>query len=100
MFDAHDPATWPVTLTLQQVAAIYQRSADSIRHTLTPSSRGVRFSPEPFKHQPLRWRRVDVERDVCGARGAIGPSSRSRTAGASASPARSYLPSIATTHGA
>jgi hypothetical protein len=66
-FNPNDASTWPVVLTLDQVAAIYQRSREAIRHALKPCSR-TRFTPQPFKRSPARWRRVDVLRDVEGAR--------------------------------
>jgi hypothetical protein len=67
-FTPCDAATWPALLTLEQVAAITQRSADSIRHRCMPSSRRP-FVPAPCEKYPLRWRKVDVLRYVEGARG-------------------------------
>jgi hypothetical protein len=67
-FNPQDVRTWPVTLTVEQVATIYQRSAKAIQASFTPKSRAVPFRPAPFKRRPLRWRRADVERDVFGQR--------------------------------
>lgn len=69
MFTPTNPETWPVLLDLEQVAEIYKLSPDSIRHSLTPKSKRVPFSPAPYAKYPLRWRRADVERDLIGARG-------------------------------
>lgn len=67
-FDAGDSSTWPATLTLDQVAAIYQRTPEALRCAIKPRSR-TPFTPQPFKRYPWRWRKVDVVRDVEGARG-------------------------------
>ena len=67
-FTPTDTGTWPMTLTLDQVAAIYQRTPLAVQHALKPSSRTV-FTPRPFQKHPYRWRRVDVLRHVEGARG-------------------------------
>jgi hypothetical protein len=72
MFNVTDPETWPVTLTLEEVAEIYQRSADSIRHSLTPKSQRMPFRPAPFRKRPWLWRKADIVRDVIGARGDMG----------------------------
>lgn len=66
-FSPCDPATWPVLLTLDQMAAIKQTTAGAIRHALKPSRGGV-FVPAPCERRPLRWRKVDVLRYVEGAR--------------------------------
>jgi hypothetical protein len=66
-FTPCDPATWPATLTLEQVSAIYQKSADVVRHGCTPKARKP-FVPQPFDKRPLRWRKVDVLRNVEGRR--------------------------------
>lgn len=67
-FDPNDCATWPLVLSLDQVAAIYGRSREAIRHSLKASYRGVAFQPAPFRRNPAQWRRSEVERDVIGAR--------------------------------
>jgi hypothetical protein len=67
-FDPLDSATWAPTLTLQQVALIYQRTPNAIRHALTPKAKRL-FAPAPFQKHPMRWRKADVLRDVEGARG-------------------------------
>lgn len=63
-FSTLDTATWPITLTAEQVAAIYQRSVLGLKKACQQR----RFVPAPFRTQPYRWRRVDVLRDVEGAR--------------------------------
>ena len=65
VFDANDTATWPITLTVHQVALIYQRAVGGVRK----SCQLHRFVPAPFMVQPYRWRKVDVVRHVEGARG-------------------------------
>lgn len=66
-FDPSDSATWPITLTVDQVSAIYQRSPNGLRK----ACQFHRFIPAPFKERPYLWRRIDVERDVIGARGTV-----------------------------
>lgn len=56
-FDADDQATWPITLLVDEVAAIMRRSAKGIHHALAA---GV-FVPLPFEEKPYRWRREDIE---------------------------------------
>lgn len=63
-FTPLDAATWPLVLTAEQVAAIYQRSVLGLKK----SCQQQRFIPAPFRTKPYRWRRVDVLRDVEGAR--------------------------------
>lgn len=62
-FDPRDPRTWLPVLTLEQVAAIYQRTPDAIRCALKPSAKHL-FHPAPYKTHPYRWRKSDIERDV------------------------------------
>jgi len=69
-FNVKDPATWPPVLTLDMVAAIYQRSREAIRHALKPTSKVV-FTPTPFRRHPARWRKVDVLRDIDPSRQAL-----------------------------
>lgn len=64
-FDPKDVDTWPPTMTAYHVAAIYQRTPGGVRK----AAQHHRFIPAPFKARPWRWRKVDVERDVIGARG-------------------------------
>jgi hypothetical protein len=64
-FNTADPSTWPVTLTPEHVAAIYHRSVGAVKKACQLH----RFVPAPFQKYPFRWRRVDVLRDVEGARG-------------------------------
>jgi hypothetical protein len=66
--DRTNSRTWPVVLSLADMADIYQRTPDAIRHSLKPSFRGVASVPKPFLCRPLRWRKADVERHVMGGR--------------------------------
>jgi len=68
-FTPLDPATWGPTLTLAQVAQIWQTSPHALRQQV---SRG-RFVPAPMLRtdrrsatyqKPLRWRTVDVKRHL------------------------------------
>lgn len=63
-FDPRDPSTWNLVLTLDQVAAIYGRDRDTIRHSLKPSRRSIAFTPSPYKRHPMLWRKADVIRDL------------------------------------
>jgi hypothetical protein len=66
VFNPCDSSTWPMLLTLDQVA-LTQPSANSIRNRCTPKSRRP-FVPAPSEKYPLRWRKVDVLRYVQGTR--------------------------------
>lgn len=65
-FNAADPSTWPAMLIDGQVAAIYQRSVSALKKAVQEH----RFIPAPKigrdgqYERPLRWRKVDVLRDV------------------------------------
>lgn len=61
-FNANESHTWPTLLTLEQVAAIWQRPVGGIR---TSVRRGT-FRPMPIEGKPHRWRRVDVLRVIEG----------------------------------
>ncbi len=63
-FDVLDRSTWQDCLTVPQVAAIYQRSEGGLRKACQLH----RFQPAPYKVRPYRWRKVDVLRDLEGAR--------------------------------
>lgn len=65
-FNIADSSTWPVVLTADHVAAIYQRPVLGLKKACQLH----RFVPAPFRTQPYRWRKIDVLRDVEGARGA------------------------------
>jgi hypothetical protein len=54
-----------MTLTAEQVAAIYQRKVGGVKKLCQQR----RFVPSPFQTHPYRWRKVDVLRHVEGARG-------------------------------
>jgi hypothetical protein len=69
VFSPADSATWCATLTLAQVAAIYQLDPVTLQHRLKPSSKKP-FVPMPYLRHPMRWRKVDVLRDVQGKRAA------------------------------
>lgn len=64
-FSPCDPSTWPMTLTAEQVAAIYQRRVGGVERAVSDRT----FVPAPFQYNPYRWRKVDVLRHVEGARG-------------------------------
>lgn len=66
-FDPKRPETWPVVLTVAQIAAIYQRTEGALRKAMS----NQRFHLAPMRGRPYRWRRVDVIRDVEGARGSL-----------------------------
>lgn len=62
--DANAPVTTladlPLLLDLKQIASIYRISVATIYRDLANGS----FRPAPYKRNPYRWRRVDVERDL------------------------------------
>jgi hypothetical protein len=65
-FDVTRPETWPPTLTLTQVAAIYQRKPGGVRWSVCHRQ----FVPAPMVNplkrdtylKPMRWRTADVRR--------------------------------------
>lgn len=63
-FTPLDHASWPLALTVEQVAAIYQRAVGGVKKACQQH----RFIPAPYKTRPYRWRKVDVERDLFGTR--------------------------------
>ncbi|HYE87396.1 MAG TPA: hypothetical protein VEA16_13635 [Vicinamibacterales bacterium] len=70
-FNACDPATWPVLLTTEQIAAVMQLAVPTVRKR---AAKGL-MVPAPIPNQtPRRWRKVDVLRHVDG--GARGQSLR------------------------
>lgn len=64
-FSPCDSSTWGATLTADQVAAIYQCKVGGLRKRCQERT----FVPAPFRIHPYLWRKVDVLRDVEGARG-------------------------------
>lgn len=64
-FSVADSSTWPLVMTIDQVAELYDRSVKSVRNYSTEG----RFVPAPFLTRPYRWRKADVVRHVEGARG-------------------------------
>jgi hypothetical protein len=54
-----------MTLTAEQVAAIYQRKVGGVKKLCQQRT----FVPAPFQKHPYRWRKVEVVRHVEGARG-------------------------------
>ena len=64
-FNVADEATWPVVMSIDQVAELYGRTVRAIR----ASSEQGRMVPAPFLNRPFRWRKVDVQRHCDGARG-------------------------------
>lgn len=67
-FDPGDPSTWPATLNIHQVAAIYGRKVGGLRKACQAHARRP-FLPAPVSRQPHTWRKVEIERDRFGARG-------------------------------
>jgi hypothetical protein len=67
-FDPANVATWPMVLTIQHMTAIYSRTVIGLRKAC---QRGT-FSPLPYRTRPYQWRKVDVVRDVEGARQTTG----------------------------
>jgi hypothetical protein len=63
-FHPGDPSTWCAALTVEQVAAIYQRTPSAVMRACQYG----KFVPAPFERRPYRWRKVDVQRHVEGAR--------------------------------
>lgn len=86
-FNRCDPSTWGAVLTIKEIALIYTRSVPAIRKALQPSSGRV-FTPRPYQRHPYRWRKVDVLRDVEGARVGATPA-RAHTHGSTATAANS-----------
>lgn len=62
-FDPTDPQTWPVTLTAEQVAAIFQRKVGGLKKSVQRRH----FAPRPFQVKPYRWRKSDITRVVRAA---------------------------------
>lgn len=56
--DLARPDSWPVVLTLPEVACIIARKVGGIRKDLAHDT----FVPAPFAEHPYRWRREDVTR--------------------------------------
>ena len=67
-FSPADPTTWPVVMSLEEVAAVYRRTPEAIRHALKPQRGRVPHVALPFLNHPMRWRKADVLRHVQGAR--------------------------------
>ncbi len=67
-FNPNDAATWPAALTLEQVAAIYQRTLSAVRSAVARKSFVPAPKSSPFKKKtylrPLTWNRTDVVRDL------------------------------------
>lgn len=63
-FSAADPSTWPHVMSLAQVAELYQKTVCAVRQACDTQ----KFQPAPFIGRPYRWRRVEIERHVIGAR--------------------------------
>lgn len=66
-FDIANADTWPLILTAEQVAAIYQRGI----YGLKKACQLHRFVPAPFQKQPYRWRKADLLRHIEGGRGPL-----------------------------
>lgn len=63
-FNLADVTTWPATLTVEEVAAIYRRTPAAIRKACSLR----RMVPMPYLTHPWRWRKSDVLRHVEGNR--------------------------------
>lgn len=60
VFSITNSATWPVCLTPEQIAAIYQRTVAAVKKACQQG----RFVPAPFEVHPYRWRKCDVLRHL------------------------------------
>lgn len=56
-----------MALTIEQIAAIYQRSVAAVRKACWRN----RFVPAPYQARPYRWRKTAVVADVEGARSSL-----------------------------
>lgn len=63
-FSPCDVSTWPLLLTADQIAAIWQRPVGGIKKQCQHNA----FLPAPCEKQPYRWRKVDVVRYLEGGR--------------------------------
>lgn len=63
-FSLVNRATWPDVLTVEHVAAIYNRAIGGIKKDCQRAT----FTPAPFRKQPYHWRKSDVVRDLDGLR--------------------------------
>lgn len=65
-FDAARPSTWPLLMTVDQIAAIFARKVGGIRKSCQQRT----FYPAPVRKPngtvitPYRWRKSEVERVV------------------------------------
>ncbi len=66
-FDITDESTWPVLLSAEQIAAIWQRPVLGVKKACQLH----KFIPAPFQVKPYRWRKADVLRAVDGGRGPL-----------------------------
>lgn len=68
-FDAADPSTWPVTLTVNHIAPIFHKSPKAVWAAIKHG----RFPVSPIPNaRPMLWRRSDVLRVVEGSRVQLG----------------------------
>lgn len=72
-FSPVDRSTWPELMTLEQIAAIWQRKPGGLAHSIYQRT----FIPAPIHHgsklvRPMRWRRSDVTRYLDGQSGVRG----------------------------
>ncbi len=66
-FSVADTATWPMVLSVAQVAAIYGRQVGGVAKHCQQG----RFVPAPFLTRPFRFRKADVVRHVEGGRSSL-----------------------------
>lgn len=64
VFSTADPDSWPVLLSLEQIAAIYQRKPSGVAKSCQQRT----FQPAPFLVHPYRWKKTDLMRHLNGGR--------------------------------
>jgi hypothetical protein len=61
VIDVRDSSSWPLLLTVEQIAAIWQLTVATVNRKVSDGS----FVPMPIEDSsPRRWRKVDVIRHV------------------------------------
>ena len=61
MIDVTNPASWPVLMTVDEVAAVFRLRPSTVQQY---AARGNRAIPAPSERRPYRWTRVSVLRQV------------------------------------
>jgi len=63
--DIKDSSTWPLLLTVEHIAAIWQLSIATVNRKVSDGG----FIPMPIENsQPRRWRKSHVEKFIFGDR--------------------------------